>query len=161
MATSLDEIRSFLALKRLAFVGLSRNPKDFSRYLFRELSNKGYELVPVNPAIAELENRQCFARVQDIQPPVEGALVLTAARDTERVVRDCAEAGIRRVWMHRSGGVGSVSPEAVDFCVKEGIHLVEGYCPFMFLSHTSFFHRVHGFILKLTGAYPREAPHAA
>lgn len=157
MPTTIAEIRDFLALGRIALVGLSRDPKDFSRMLFREMCAKGYDMVPVNPAAAELETRPCFAHVQEIDPPVEGALLMTAARDTERVVRDCAEAGIRRVWMHRGGGQGSVSRDAVDFCHKNGIHLVEGYCPFMFLPGTPFFHRVHGFFLKLTGSYPREA----
>jgi uncharacterized protein len=161
MPTPIAEVRDFLALQRIALVGLSRDPKDFSRVLFRDMCDRGCDMVPVNPAAGELEARRCFARVQEIEPPVEGALLMTLPRDTERVVRDCAEAGIGRVWMHRGGGPGSVSREAVDFCHQHGIHLVEGCCPFMFLPHTPFFHRVHGFFLKLTGAYPREVRGAA
>ena len=161
MPSTIPEIRDFLSLRRIAFVGLSRNPKDFSRMLFRAMCERGYEMVPVNPAVDELEGMRCFARVQDIKPPVQGALLLTSPRDTERVVRDCPEAGVRYVWMHRSGGQGSVSQEAVEFCRKQGIHVVEGYCPFMFLPHTPFFHRLHGFILKVTGGYPHEVQRAA
>lgn len=161
MPTTIAEVRDFLNQRRIALVGVSRDPKDFSRMLFRAMCDRGYDMVPVNPSVGELENRLCFARVQEIDPPVEGALVMTPSRDTARVVHDCAEAGIHRVWMHRSGGQGSVSQDAVDFCHQHGIHLVEGHCPFMFLPQTPFFHRVHGFILKLTGAYPREAQGAA
>jgi uncharacterized protein len=161
MPTTIADVHDFLKLRRIALVGLSRDPKDLSRVLFREMCDKAYDMVPVNPAVGELESRRCFARVQDISPPVEGALVMTPAPKTEQVVRDCAEAGIRHVWMHRGGGQGSVNPEAVDFCRQQGIHLVEGYCPFMFLPHTQFFHRVHGFFLKLTGGYPRKQQRAA
>ena len=161
MPTSIAEVRDFLNLRRIALVGVSRDPKDFSRMLFREMCDKGYDMVPVNPAAGELETRRCFTRVQEIHPPVEGVLLMTPPRNTAGVVKDCAEAGIRRVWMHRGGGQGSASPDAVDFCHKHGIHLVEGYCPFMFLPHTPFFHRVHGFFLKLTGSYPREVQRAA
>ena len=130
--------------------------------LFREMCEKGYDLVPVNPcAPGELEGRRCYARVQEIEPPVEGALVMTAPPDTERVVRDCAEARISHVWMHRGGGQGSVSRDAVAFCHQQGIHVVEGYCPFMFLPRTPFFHRIHGFLLKLAGGYPKEVRPAA
>src|SRR5215467_13376412 len=108
MPTTINEIRDFLALRRIALVGLSRDPKDFSRALFREMCNKGYDMVPVNPAAGELEGRPCFARVQEIKTPVDGALLLTQPKDTEQVVQDCAEAGIRHIWMHRSGGEGSV-----------------------------------------------------
>ena len=162
MPTNLAEIRDFLSLRRIALVGASRNPKDFSRMLFREMCDRGYDMVAVNPAAEDaIENRPCFARVQEIEPPVEGALVLTAPHETERVVRDCAEAGIHQVWLHRGGGEGSVSREAVDFCHKQDIHVIEGHCPFMFLPHTSFVHRVHGFIMKLTGGYPGKAQRAA
>jgi uncharacterized protein len=65
---------------------------------------------------------------------------------------------VRRVWMHRGGGQGAVNKEAADFCRQNGIRLVEGFCPFMFLPQAPFFHRVHGFILKLLGGYPARVP---
>ena len=162
MPTILPEIRDFLALRRIALVGTSRDPKDLSRVLFREMCARGYDMVPVNPAAdGQLEDKKCFARVQDIQPPVEGALVMTSSRDTKQVVQDCAQAGIRSVWLYRGGGQGSVTPEAVEFCREHDIHVIEGHCPFMFLCHTQFVHRLHGFVLKLTGSYPRELRRAA
>jgi predicted CoA-binding protein len=154
MPTTLEDVREFLALRRIALVGLSRDPKDFSRMLFREMCQRGYDMVPVNPAAGELENRRCFHRIPEIDPPAEGALIMTAPEETDRVVRDCAEAGVQRVWMHRGGGQGAVSKDAADFCHQNGIRLVEGYCPFMFLTSTSFVHRLHGFVLKVLGRYP-------
>ena len=65
---SMERVRDFLSQKRLAFVGVSRQPKDYSRALFREFGARGYDAVPVNPAIAEIEGCRCFARVQDIEP---------------------------------------------------------------------------------------------
>lgn len=157
MPTTLSEIRQFVALKRIALVGISRNPRDLSRALFRDMEQRGYEMVPVNPAMTEIEGRKCFARVQDIAPPVDAALLMTAPVVTEQVVHDCAMAGIRRVWMHRAGGPGAVSPEAVDFCKANGIRVVEGYCPLMFLPGEAFIHRAHGFLMKLMGHYPKAA----
>ena len=139
----------FLAHNRLALVGLSRNPKDFSRYIYKELRGRGYDVVPVNPNVEEVDGVHCFARLQDVQPPVEGALVRTAADKSESVVHDCAEAGIKRVWLHRGAGTGAVSPAAVHFCEEHGMCLVAGYCPYMFLPKASFFHRLHGFFRKL------------
>ena len=162
MPTTIAEIRNFLALRRIALVGASRDPKDFSRVVLREMGKRGYDIVPVNPAAeGSLDDKRCFARVQDIEPRVDGALVLTAARDTERVVRDCAEAGIRNVWLHRSGGQGSVTQEAVEFCHGQGIHLVEGECPLMFLRPTGLVHHVHAFVRKVRGTYPSEQQRAA
>ena len=59
----------FLAHRRLAFVGVSRNPDYFSRHLLWELLNRDYDVAPVNPALAEVEARKCYRRVQEIAPP--------------------------------------------------------------------------------------------
>jgi predicted CoA-binding protein len=154
---SLETIEDFLAQKRIAMAGISRDPASFTVKLFEELCRRGYDMVPVNPNIAEAQGRRCFARVQDIQPPVEAVLLMTSPEATETVVKDCADAGIRKVWMYRATGKGAVSENAVAFCQKQGMHVVSGECPFMFLPDTAGFHRFHGFIRKITGRYPRRA----
>lgn len=152
--TTIQSIRDFLSLKRLAVVGVSRNPQDFTRTLFRELQGRGYDVVPVNPNLSEVEGLPCLHHVQDASPPVEGALLLTQPSATELVVRDCAQAGVRHVWMYRAAGAGAVSQGAVAYCQSNGIDLVEGECPFMFLDGVSWPHRLHGFCRKVLGRYP-------
>jgi len=156
---SLETIEHFLAQKRIAMVGISRGPRDFSVSLFQELCRRGYDMVPVNPNMSEALGRRCFARVQDIQPPVDAALLMTSSAVTDAVVHDCAEAGIRRVWMYRAGGPssanqGAVSPTAIEFCRTHNIQVIPGECPYMFLPKPGF-HGIHGFIRKITGRYPR------
>lgn len=147
-------IDGFLGCRRLAVVGVSRSSKDFTRLLFREFVKRGYDVVPVNPGVEEVEGRRCYARVEEIAPPVEGALVMTPAERSESVVRDCAEAGIPQVWLYRATGKGAVSPEAVEFCREKGIDVMEG-CPFMFFPKPGFPHNLHGVILKLVGSFPK------
>ena len=153
----LEVIEDFLAQKRIAMVGISRDPANFSVKLFEELCRRGYDVVPVNPSTAELQGRRCFDKVQDIQPTVEAVLLMTSPETTETVVNDCAEAGVQRVWMYRAAGQGAVSAKAVAFCEGHGIRVVPGQCPFMFLPETATFHRLHGFIRKIMGRYPRRA----
>jgi len=154
-ATTLELIGDFLKQKRLAMVGVSRSERDFSRSLFRELRQRGYTVIPVNPNLSEVEGQRCFHHVQDIAPPVDAALLLTSPAVTEEVVEDCSKAGVRQVWMHRGAGIGSVNPWAVDFCHRHGIRVIAGQCLFMFLPRAQFFHRLHGCVRKLTGTYPR------
>ncbi len=148
------EINDFLEQKRFAMVGVSRNGRDFSRALFRELRGRGYDVVPVNPNAPEIEGERCFARVSEIEPAVEGALLLTSAERSEEVAHDCATAGVRRIWMHRGAGVGAVNQQAVEFCQEHGISVIPGECPFMFLENAGWFHGVHRFFRKISGGYP-------
>jgi predicted CoA-binding protein len=152
---SLDSIEDFLAQKRIAMVGISREPGSFSVQLFKELSRRGYDVVPVNPQTPNIQGRRCFAHVQDIEPPVEAALLMTSPEGTDAVVNDCAEAGIRRIWMYRAAGRGAVSDQAVQFCREHGIRVVAGECPLMFLPRSGGIHRLHGFLRRITGRYPK------
>jgi len=153
--STLQRIDDFLGSKRLAMIGVSREPKDFTRGLLREFQRRGYDVVPVNPNAGEIEGVRSFRRVQDIRPAVDGALLMTTPAATDGVVRDCLEAGVKRVWMYRGAGPGAVSRKAVEFCEANGISVVPGYCPYMFWNDSGFVHRLHGFVLKLIDRYPR------
>ena len=157
MVTTRKQIDDFWALKRLAVVGVSRDPKHFSNTIWQELRQRRYEAVPVNPNAAQIDGQRCYARVQDIEPPVEGVVIMTPPQATEQVVHDCVDAGVSHVWMHRGagGGPGSVSTAAVAYCDAHGVDVVAGQCPYMFLPGTPFFHGLHGFVKKVTGSYPK------
>ncbi len=154
MTTLAVRANDFMALRRLALVGLSHDPRELSRALFRELRQRGYEVVPVNPLLESADGVPCARRVQEVTPAVDWALLMTPPAMTEQVVRDCAEAGVKRVWMHRGTGTGSVSPAAVSFCRDHGIEAIAGACPFLFLPRTGFVHRTHRFLSRLFGHDP-------
>lgn len=154
MATKAS-IDRFLGQRRLAVVGVSRNAADFSRSVYRAFTERGYDARPVNAAGGEIDGRACARRLGDVQPPVEAALLMTPPAATDEVVRDCAEAGVRQVWMHRGAGRGAVSEDAVAFCRERGIDVIDGACPFMFLPDTGLGHRAHRFFVRLAGRLPR------
>ena len=152
--TTRENIDDFLKQKRLALVGVSHNAGDFTRAVFHEFVRRGYDTVPVNPNAAEIEGQRCFARVQDITPPVDGVLVMTPSKAAEFVVMDCASAGVKRVWLYRAGGKGAVSKASIQYCKANGIHVIPGYCPFMFWPDAAFVHRFHRGLLKIFGGMP-------
>jgi len=156
---SMQQIQDFLSQKRIAFVGVSRQPNDYSRTLFREFDARGYDPVPVNPAVAEVEGRRCYAHVQEIEPAPDAVLLLTSSTVTRQVVEDCIQAGVKRVWMCRTAGKGAVNAAAVGACQAHGIAVIPGECPFMFLQGDylqggGWVHHLHGFVRKITGSYP-------
>ena len=151
---TLNPIQDFLAQKRFAFVGVSRQPKDFSRALFREFRARGYDPVPVHPGVDSIDGVPCVGTLREIQPPVDSVLLMTPPDVTETLVRECPKAGIKRVWLYRGGGKGAGTPGAVRFCEDNGIAIVPGECPFMFFPETGWVHRFHGFVRKISGSYP-------
>jgi uncharacterized protein len=144
-------IEEFLSHEHLAFVGVSRDSKQFSASVYRELRDRGYGLVPVNPNADEVEGDRCFHDVRDVPDGIEGAIVMVPAEQSASVVKGCIDKGIPRVWLHKGAGPSSVSDEAIALCEQHGVAVVDGACPLMFTEPVAWFHRVHRFGRKLTG----------
>ena len=86
-----------------------------------------------------------------------GAILMTPPEVTRQVVRDCSEAHVPRVWMHRAAGRGAVSEEGVAFCREHGMEVIAGECPFMFLPDAGAVHSTHAAWRRALGTYPRTA----
>lgn len=154
--TDLQEaVNEFLALKRIAVAGVSRDGKQPANMIYRKLRGAGYEVFPVNPNAEELEGDACYPDLTSVPEGVEGVVVATHPKVTEQVVHECAELGIRIVWIHRSFGVGSVSGAAVDFCREKGITVIPGGCPMMFCGPVDVAHRCMKWFLGVTGGLPK------
>lgn len=154
IVTARADIDEFLALPRIALVGLSRSEKHFSRMVYKELLSRGRDVVPVNPEATEIEGVACYPDITSIQPAVQGALIMTPPKVSASVVEDCAVAGVHFVWLYRSVGSGSVSKDALLACEELGLRVVNGECPFMFLPKAGWIHGFHRGIRGLMGNLP-------
>jgi len=123
----------FLALKRIAVTGVSRKPRDHgSNSVYRRLRDRGYEVFPVNPNADEVEGARSYHDLKSIPGGVEAVVIGTAPDKAEATMRECAELGIKHVWMHRGYGQGSVSAAATAYGREHGITVIDGGCPLMF-----------------------------
>jgi predicted CoA-binding protein len=151
-------IEEFMALRRIALVGASQEPAHFSRVVLRELTARGIEVIPVHPSAQVIEGRPAFCRLGDITPKVNGALIMTPREAAAEVVRQAADAGIGRVWLHRGAGGGAVSDAAIELARARGLTLVAGHCPLMFVDgQPKSVHRVHAAWMRLLGRYPPQS----
>ncbi|MHA2250412.1 MAG: CoA-binding protein [Candidatus Kariarchaeaceae archaeon] len=148
-------IDEFLALNRIAFVGVSRNSKDFSVSLFKEFQKREFDIIPVNPKAEEIHGIKSYSFIKDIQPKVDGAIIMTPPNIVKKLVEECAAENISKIWLYRGVGKGSVSSEAIDYCNNNNVEVVPGYCPFMFFDNTGIPHKLHGMFKKLFGSYPK------
>jgi predicted CoA-binding protein len=155
MSTTLGQVEGFLALKRIAVVGVSRDSKQISYTLWQELRQRRYDAVPVNPSATQIDGVPCYPSVTEIEPGVEGALIITTPAVAEQVLEQCAAVGIRKVWLYGGLGGGATSDKTVRTAEALGLEAVSGLCPYMFLPGTPAFHAMHAWGKKLTGSYPK------
>jgi hypothetical protein len=146
----------FLAHKRVAVTGVSREPSDHgSNVVYRRLRERGYEVFAVNPNADEVEGDRCYHDLQAIPGGVDAVVIATRPETAEQTMRECADLGIKHVWMHRGPGAGSVSKEAAAQGRERGIAVIDGGCPCMFGPTADRGHRVMRAFLTLSGNVPR------
>jgi predicted CoA-binding protein len=158
MKTLLEtQIHDFLAQKRIAVAGVSRhnNQHPVGNLIYRRLKKSGHDVFAVNPHMQTFEGDRCYPDLKSIPGGVDGVVIITRPEATERIVRDCVDAGVRRVWMHQAIGKGSsVSPQAVEYCHQHDINVIAGACPMMYGDDVDFGHTCMRWVLKLTGGLP-------
>ena len=152
-----DAARDFLAKKRIAVTGVSRDPKGHgSNIVYQRLRDRGYEVFAVNPNADTVEGDACYHDLKSIPGGVEAVVVGTRPETTQVTLEECAELGIEHVWMHRSVGTGSVSETAAEYGRQHGITVIEGGCPLMFAPTADVGHKVMRVIFAMTGKVPKQ-----
>ena len=152
------KVRDFLAQKRIAVAGVSR---DHGRHpaaelIYRRLKKTGHDVFAVNPHLQSFDGDPCWPDVGSIPGGVDGVVIVTKPEITDRITRDCGRAGIRRVWMHQSSAKGSsVSPAAVEYCRQNDISVIDGACPMMYGPRPDLGHTCMRWMLSMTGGLPQ------
>jgi len=151
MSTAIQTfVERVLADDHIAIVGVSRNPKHYSRLVFDEFQRLGHEVSAVNPNATDVGVTATVARLGEIDPPPATAILLTPPSEVEKAAEECVAAGVERVWIRRPAKPGSPERRAAERLQQHGVPVITGVCPFMVLPDTALFHRFHGVIARWT-----------
>lgn len=107
-----------------AVVGASPAASKYGHKIFRTLRAAGYVVYGVNPKNGEIDGQKLYRTLADL-PEKPGVVdIVVPPKITEKVVRECAELGLKRVWMQP----GAESEEAIQFCRDHEIKVVHDVC---------------------------------
>lgn len=156
MQPTREAATEFLSKKRIAVTGVSRNPRGHgSNAVYLRLRSRGYEVFAVNPNADEVEGDPCYHDLKSVPGGVEAVMIGTRPEAADATMSECAELGIRHVWMHRGPGAGSVSKSASATGRELGITVIDGGCPLMFDPTADLGHKLMKGVFTLTGSVPR------
>jgi uncharacterized protein len=152
-----DAASDFLAHNRVAVTGVSRTPGNHgSNVVYKRLRERGYQVFAVNPNANDVEGDPAYRDLHSIPDGVEAVVIGTRPERAEETMRECAELGIKHVWMHRGPGGGSVPQAATAYGRERGISVIDGGCPCMFGVTADPGHRVMRVLFTMTGNVPRQ-----
>lgn len=144
-------IDRFFDSEAFAVIGVSADRKKFGNTVFRNMRDAGLTVFPVHPTLDSVEGEACYHSVGELPAEVNSVVTVVPPPQTERVIPLCAERGVTSVWMQP----GSSSAPAIDTARAAGMNVVDGQCILMFLEPVKSIHKVHRWINKVVGTYPR------
>ena len=150
-------VKTFLAQKSIAVVGVSDQRDTGCNLAYNKFRAAGYTVYAVNPRISTFNGDPVYPDLKSIPQKPDAVFVLTNPKVTEQIVQQCVDLGIKHVWMHCLMGTKpglspastSVSPSAVEMCRANGIAVIPGSCPAQFLESDF----GHGMMRRLWGMF--------
>ncbi|MCC6867643.1 MAG: CoA-binding protein [Burkholderiales bacterium] len=118
-------LRRILAQARtIAVVGLSAHWHRPSYFAAQYMQSKGYRVIPVNPAYAEILGERCHPSLTAIGEPVDIVDCFRKPQDIVPIAREAVAIGASVLWMQ----LGIRNEEAANIALAGGLDVVMDRC---------------------------------
>ncbi len=110
--------------RTVAVVGISDKPDRPSHVVARYLKERGYRIIPVNPALKEVLGEKAYPSLSEVPGTVDLVDVFRKSADVPPIAEEAVRAGARFFWMQE----GVENEEARERLEKAGIPVVMNLC---------------------------------
>ncbi len=77
------EILEILKMKKVAVIGMSKNPDKAAHYVPKYLHENGYDVTPVNPNSDIILKKQCYDEITDVPDEID---IIDVFRPSDQVL---------------------------------------------------------------------------
>jgi len=119
-----ETIAAILKMKTIAVVGLSDNPERPSFRVAKYLSEKDYDIIPVNPAISEWLGRKSYPDLPSVTRKVAVVDVFRKSEAVPEIAEQAIKIGAKALWLQE----GVVHEEAAKKAEDAGLLVVMDRC---------------------------------
>jgi uncharacterized protein len=114
------------------------------------LRNKNFKVYPINPNTEEIDGEKCYSSVSSLPQGVESILITTPKRQTDMILREAINKGIKNIWVQQM----SESKDTLNIAKENNIDIIHHKCIFMYSSPVHGIHKFHRTIMKIFGQIP-------
>lgn len=118
------QIQDILSMKKVAVIGMSKNPSKAAHYVPRYLSENGFDITPVNPTTDEILGKKCYESVSDIDDDVEIVDVFRPSDEVLPFVKEAIKKNPKVIWLQE----GIHNTEAEQLAMDAGITVIFNRC---------------------------------
>ena len=115
------------SVKTIAMVGASGDKTKFSYGVLRQLSEIGYDILPINPnpAIKEIRGLRVYHSLEEIEKQIDMVEVFRPANELYGIAEQAIEVGAKVLW----GQIGVYDDRAAELAEAAGLKVVMNRCP--------------------------------
>ena len=115
------------SVKTIAMVGASADKTKFSYGVLRQLSEIGYDILPVNPNpnLTEIRGLRVYRSLEEIDKPVDMVDVFRPKEELYRFAEKAIAIGAKVLW----GQIGVYDDRAAKLAEEAGLKVVMNRCP--------------------------------
>ena len=115
------------SVKTIAMVGASGDKTKFSYGVLRQLSEIGYDILPINPKpkITEILGLRVYRSLKDIDKQIDMVEVFRPANELYGIAEQAIEVGAKVLW----GQIGVYDDSAAKLAESAGLKVVMNRCP--------------------------------
>ncbi len=117
-------IEMILNYKNIAVVGISDNPERPSYDVASFLEKHGYNIIPINPSLAEWKGRKSYPDLKSIPEKVDVVDIFRRPEAVPPIVDEAIAIKAKAVWMQ----LGIVNEEAAAKARAAGLEVVMDKC---------------------------------
>ena len=117
-------VETILNYKNIAVVGISDNPERPSYDVASFLEKHGYNIIPVNPSLAEWKGKKSYPDLKSIPEKVDVVDIFRRPEAVPPIVDEAIAIKAKAVWMQ----LGIVNEEAAAKARAAGIEVVMDKC---------------------------------
>lgn len=120
-----EALRDILkSAKTIAVVGLSDNPERESHAVAKEMQQRGYKIVPVNPKVSEVLGEQAYPSLSAIPFDVDIVDIFRKSDALYDVVQEAVQTSAGTVWAQQ----GVYDERAAELAQEHGKVMVMDRC---------------------------------
>ena len=115
------------SVKTIAMVGASGDKTKFSYGVLRQLSEIGYDILPINPnpEIKEIRGLRVYRSLKEIEKQIDMVEVFRPANELYGIAEQAIEVGAKVLW----GQIGVYDDRAAELAKAAGLKVVMNRCP--------------------------------
>ncbi|MEW6731825.1 MAG: CoA-binding protein [Acidobacteriota bacterium] len=128
-----SRIKELLVNSRtIAVVGMKNVTYKASYYVPKYLLDHGYQIIPVNPGLSEIEGLKCYRDLRSIPQSVDIVEVFRRSENVLPHAQEALEIKPKAFWMQS----GIVNMEAAELLARAGVLVLMDRC--MYVDHMAF-----------------------